>query len=126
MTTVALLGTLAALALTIGFSAVFTALCHFSGYSSEEALVLGQLAQGVDINGLFLAGVVIGALGTLDDVTVTQAAAIAELRAADPYMGHAKLYRSGLRIGRDHIASTTNRSRSRTRCHAPAACCSWC
>jgi uncharacterized membrane protein len=108
LTTVALLGTLAALGLTIVFSAIFTALCDFSGYSSEEALVLGQLAQGVDINGLFLAGVVIGALGALDDVTVTQAASIAELRAADPHMKSAKLYRSGLRIGRDHIASTTN------------------
>jgi uncharacterized membrane protein len=108
LTTVALLGTLAALALTIVFSAVFTALCHFSGFSSDEALVLGQLAQGVDINGLFLAGVVIGALGALDDVTVTQAAAIAELHGADPTMGTAKLYKAGIRIGRDHIASTTN------------------
>ena len=63
LTTVALLGTLAALALTVAFSAIFTALCHFSGFATEEALVLGQLAQGVDITGLFLAGVVIGALG---------------------------------------------------------------
>jgi uncharacterized membrane protein len=108
LTTVALLGTLAALALTIVFSSVFTALCHFSGYSSDEALVLGQLARGVDINGLFLAGVVIGALGALDDVTVTQAAAIAEVHAADPGMPRRRLYRAGLRIGRDHIASTTN------------------
>jgi uncharacterized membrane protein len=108
LTTVALLGTLAALALTIVFSAIFTALCHFSGFATEESLVLGQLAEGVDITGLFLAGVVIGALGALDDVTVTQAAAIAELRAADPHMKTRRLYQSGLRIGRDHIASTTN------------------
>ena len=107
LTTVALLGTLAALALTIAFSAIFTALCHFSGFATEEALVLGQLAQGVDITGLFLAGVVIGALGALDDVTVTQAAAIADI-AADPDMKTRRLYQSGLRIGRDHIASTTN------------------
>ena len=70
--------------------------------------MLGQLAEGVDITGLFLAGVVIGALGALDDVTVTQAAAIAELHAADPHMKARRLYQSGLRIGRDHIASTTN------------------
>ncbi len=108
LTTVALLGTLAALALTIVFSVVFTALCHFSGFSTDESIVLGQLAQNVDINGLILAGIVIGALGALDDVTVTQASAVAEIRAANPALGHRDLYRAGIRIGRDHIASTTN------------------
>jgi uncharacterized membrane protein len=108
LTTVALLGTLAALALTIIFSVVFTALCHFSGFATDEALVLGQLAQKVDVNGLILGGIVIGALGALDDVTVTQASAVAELHDADPTMRHAQLYRAGIRIGRDHIASTTN------------------
>jgi uncharacterized membrane protein len=108
LTTVALLGTLAALALTIVFSVMFTALCHFSGFATDESVVLGQLAQNVDINGLILGGIVIGALGALDDVTVTQASAVAELRAANPDLGHAGLYRAGIRIGRDHIASTTN------------------
>ena len=70
--------------------------------------MLGQLAHKVDINGLILAGIVIGALGALDDVTVTQASTVAELRDANPAMRHAELYKSGIRIGRDHIASTTN------------------
>jgi uncharacterized membrane protein len=52
--------------------------------------------------------VVIGALGAIDDMTVTQASAVWELRAADPRMGRAALIRSGLRVGRDHIASTVN------------------
>jgi uncharacterized membrane protein len=108
LTTVALLGTLAALALTVVLSAVFTAAAHFSGYSSEEAVVLGQLASNVDINGLILGGIVIGALGALDDVTVTQASAVAELREANPELSHRALYGSGIRIGRDHIASTVN------------------
>jgi uncharacterized membrane protein len=108
LTTVALLGTLAALALTVMLSVIFTAVAHFSGYASEEAIVLGQLAGAVDINGLILAGIVIGALGALDDVTVTQASAVAELRDANPQMSHRALYRSGVRIGRDHIASTVN------------------
>jgi uncharacterized membrane protein len=108
LTTVALLGTLAALALTVVLSALFTALAHFSGFASEEAVVLGQLAEGVDVNGLILAGIVIGALGALDDVTVTQASAVAELRAANPELSGMELQRAGLRIGRDHIASTVN------------------
>lgn len=51
---------------------------------------------------------VIGALGAIDDMAVTQASAIAELHAADPAMGSRSLYRAGLRIGRDHVASTVN------------------
>lgn len=41
-------------------------------------------------------------------MTVTQASAVAELRAANPEYGFRELYRSGSRIGRDHIASTAN------------------
>jgi uncharacterized membrane protein len=51
---------------------------------------------------------VLGALGALNDITVTQASAVGELRAHNPTMTRAALYRSGLRIGRDHISSTVN------------------
>lgn len=108
MTTVALLGTLAALALTALLSWAFTELSQFSGRGSEEAIVLDALSGGVDLSGLVLAGVVIGALGALDDMTVTQASSVAELRAADPTMSRHRLTASGMRIGRDHVASTVN------------------
>lgn len=108
MTTVALLGTLASLALTVVLSWVFTSVARFSGFASEEAQFLGLLAGRVDVGGLVLGGIVIGALGALDDMTVTQAAAVAELRRADPTMSRRKLYAAGLRIGRDHVASTVN------------------
>jgi uncharacterized membrane protein len=108
LTTVALLGTLASLALIIVLSLVFTALADFSGLVGEEAALLPTLAGSVDVSGLVLAGIVIGALGALDDVTVTQASAIAELKEANPSYGRRDLYRAGVRIGRDHIASTVN------------------
>jgi uncharacterized membrane protein len=57
---------------------------------------------------LLLGGVVIGALGALDDMTVTQASAVWELRRANPALGRGELYRSALRIGRDHVGSTVN------------------
>jgi uncharacterized membrane protein len=60
------------------------------------------------MQGLVLAGMVLGALGALDDVTVTQASTVAELRRADPGAGRRDLYRSGLRVGRDHVASAVN------------------
>jgi uncharacterized membrane protein len=65
-------------------------------------------SEGLDFQGLVLAGIVLGAMGALDDVTVTQASAVWELRTANPSLTPAQLYRAGLRIGRDHIASTVN------------------
>jgi uncharacterized membrane protein len=109
LTTVALLGTVVALGLTIVLSAVFTAAAHFSGFASEDASRLQSLlGADVDIVGLLLAGAVIGALGALDDMTVTQASAVAELHSANPDLSARELYRRGLRIGRDHISSTVN------------------
>src|SRR2546423_9651213 len=51
---------------------------------------------------------VIGALGALDDMTVTQAAAVWELRSANPQLTRSSIFRSAMRIGRDHVASTVN------------------
>ncbi len=108
MTTIALLGTLASLALTAALAVAFVELAEFSGFASEEATFLAAAAHSIDLRGLLLAGVVIGALGAIDDMTVTQASAIAELHAANPTMGRRRLYLAGLRIGRDHVASTVN------------------
>ncbi|HEX2274886.1 MAG TPA: YibE/F family protein [Acidimicrobiales bacterium] len=108
MTTVALLGTLASLALTAVLAVAFTELAHFSGFASEEATFLSFAAGSIDLRGLLLGGVVIGALGAIDDITVTQAAAVAEVRRADPGTSRRELYRAGLRVGRDHVASTVN------------------
>lgn len=108
MTTVALLGTLASLVLTAVLALVFDRLAQFSGFASEEAGFLAAAAGTIDVRGLLLAGIVIGALGAIDDMTVTQSSAVAELHAANPSLGTAGLLKSGLRIGRDHVASTVN------------------
>jgi len=107
-TTVALLGTLAALGLTGLLGALFTRAAQITGLASEDQIFLLVSAEGVDVRGLVLAGMVLGSLGVLDDVTVTQVSAVARLREANPSYGIAELYRSGVRIGRDHIASTVN------------------
>src|SRR5207249_9724417 len=61
---------------------------------------------GWSLSGVVLAGVVIGSLGALNDVTVTQASSVWELHTVNPALRAVDLYRSGMRIGRDHIAST--------------------
>lgn len=107
-TTVALLGTLGALGLTGLLAALFTRAAQITGLASEDQVFLLVSAEGVDVRGLVLAGIVLGSLGVLDDVTVTQVSAVARLREANPGYGLADLYRSGVRIGRDHIASVVN------------------
>jgi uncharacterized membrane protein len=108
MTLVALLGTLVALGVTIALASVFTELTELTGFVSEEAFLVTVGRSGFDVRGLVLAGMVIGALGALDDMTITQAAAVVELRAANETMSRRALARAGLRIGRDHVASTVN------------------
>ena len=107
-TTVALLGTFVALALTGALAAVFSAAAQISGLATEDQIFLLVSAEGIDVRGLVLAGIVLGSLGVLDDVTVTQVSAVARLREANPDYGVRELYSTGVRIGRDHIASTVN------------------
>ena len=105
-TTTALLGTLASLAVTAALAAAFVAATHLTGLSSDETTSLQSAVGQVSLSGLVLAGVIIGSLGVLNDVTVTQASTVWEIHAANPSRGSADLYRSGMRVGRDHIAST--------------------
>jgi uncharacterized membrane protein len=107
MTTVALIGTLAALILTAVLSAVVVGVAEFTGFVSEESALL-TFFESIDVRGLLLAGIVLGAAGAIDDVTVTQASAVWELKAVNPEMTSSELFTRGLRIGRDHIASTVN------------------
>jgi uncharacterized membrane protein len=108
MTTIALLGTLSSLVLTVALGTIFVGLAEFSGLASEEAFLVNLGAGDVDLSGLVLAGVIIGALGAIDDMTVTQASAVSELAATKPGTTRGALFRTGLRIGRDHVSSTVN------------------
>ncbi|MFW6092000.1 MAG: YibE/F family protein [Actinomycetota bacterium] len=107
-TSVALIGTLASLTLTGLLGHAFTHLGQFTGLAQDAAAHLGALADHVDVRGLLLAGLVIGALGVLDDVTVSQAATVAEIVRADPDTSRRSLFAAGLRVGRDHVAATVN------------------
>jgi uncharacterized membrane protein len=107
-TSTAVLGTLVSLALIAGLGALFSVAARLTGLDEQTQSLITSLGTGVDARGLLLAGMVIGALGVLDDVTVTQTSAVWELHAANPRLGTAGLYRSAMRIGRDHVASAVN------------------
>ena len=108
LTTVALLGTLGALVVTVAAAQLFVNLAQFSGFASEEAIYLNVAQGSINLTGLTLGGIVIGALGAIDDMTVTQASVVAELRDADPHMSRLRLFSAAMRVGRDHVASTVN------------------
>lgn len=107
-TTSAVLGTFISLGLTGVLALFFVQAASLTGFASEEAIFVNISASQVNLQGLLLGGILIGSLGVLDDVTITQASAVWELHAANPGYGARELYRSALRIGRDHIASTVN------------------
>jgi uncharacterized membrane protein len=107
-TTTAVLGTLCSLLLTGILAVIFMGTTRLTGLASEEAAFLQISAEQVNLEGLLLGGIIIGTLGVLDDVTVTQASAVWELHLANPSFGIKELYASAVRIGSDHIASTVN------------------
>jgi uncharacterized membrane protein len=107
-TSTAVLGTLLSLGLIGALGVAFSAAASLTGLDDATGNLMATLGTGIDARGLLLAGVVIGALGVLDDVTVTQTSAVWELRQADPEMSARGLFTAAMRIGRDHVASAVN------------------
>ncbi len=107
-TSTAVLGTMVSLALIGALGALWSAFAKLTGLDDETATLVAIIDRPIDTRGLLLAGIVIGALGVLDDVTVTQTSAVWELRAANPSLTRGQLYAAALRIGRDHVASAIN------------------
>ncbi|MFC0057314.1 YibE/F family protein [Streptomyces actinomycinicus] len=107
-TSVAVLGTLVSLLLIGVLGSEFIDWAALTGDTDDNTGLIHGLYPSIDMSGLLLAGVIIGSLGVLDDVTVTQTSAVWELHEANPAMGWRGLYRAAIRIGRDHIASVVN------------------
>lgn len=107
-TTIALVSTFICLGLAIIIDLVFVYMAKLSGTGTEEAFYLQFSNFNINLQGLLLGSIIIGALGVLDDVTTAQTAAIEEIYAANPAVSFRELYKSGLSIGREHIASLVN------------------
>ncbi len=107
-TTAAVVGTGLALVLTGALTAGFVAATSLTGLASEDALSASFVAGGLSFRGLLLAGIILGGLGVLDDVTMSQASLVFELRRADPTASFAQLVTGALAVGRDHMAATVN------------------
>jgi uncharacterized membrane protein len=104
----AMLGTIASLLLTALLAVIFTHATRLTGLSGEEAFALRLADPTVSLQGLLIAGMIIGALGVLDDVTVSQSATVFALRAANPELSPRELFRRAMDVGKDHVAATVN------------------
>ena len=104
----AILGTAASLLVTVGLAVLFTDLTHLTGLATEEATYVQAGQSGVSLEGLLLAGMVIGALGVLDDVTISQASTVLALRGANPGQSFRELFQRAMSVGRDHVSATVN------------------
>jgi uncharacterized membrane protein len=82
---------------------------RLSGSGDENSLFLIQMLNTqINLRGLLLGGMIIGALGVLDDLVITQASAVFELHHANESLGPRALFRAAMRIGQDHVAATVN------------------
>jgi uncharacterized membrane protein len=102
-TSVAILGTLISLVLTGLLGYAFTGLSYLTGFGNDESVYLSVVKGNVDMRGLLLAGIIIGAIGALEEVTVTQAVTVAELSQSS--MSRLEMYRAASRVGRAHVGS---------------------
>ncbi len=79
---------------------------HIDGRTDELSAYLASVSPNISLQGIVLAGMVIGALGVLADIAVTQASAVMVLRRTDPGLGSGALYRAAFHVGRDHLSAT--------------------
>ena len=106
---IAILGTCVGVCVVGFLSYFFSGLLGLTGFAQEEAMyVLDLVGGGLDMQGLLLAGCVIGAIGVLDDLSVSQVSVVAQLAKAKPDISRRELYWSAMNVGRDHIASIVN------------------
>jgi uncharacterized membrane protein len=105
-TLAAALGIGSTLILTSILAMIAVHLAHINGRTDELSAYLGTVNHGISLQGVVIAGMVIGALGVLADTAVTQASAVMALRRADPSLTPGGLYRAAFRVGRDHLSAT--------------------
>ncbi|TRZ52050.1 MAG: YibE/F family protein [Dehalococcoidia bacterium] len=108
-TTVAIAGTIISLILTGLLAGIFVDILNISGFASEEAGFLSvEMGGNINMRGILLAGIVVSALGILDDITISQTSIAYQLKKANPELNWTELNRKAMEVGRDHIASMIN------------------
>lgn len=105
----ALIGTGGSIVVT-GFLAKYSIyITNLSGFTSDESTYLNIVTGGeLDLSGLLLGAIIIGVLGLLDDVAITQAQVVSELKAANSNLSKKEVYKKASRVGKEHIGALIN------------------
>lgn len=105
----AFLGTVSTVALTGIFASLAVRLAGLTGFSSDEAVYLNSTLGGaLDARGILLGGIIIGILGILDDIAITQVSVVAELKSVGERLANREIYRRALRVGKEHVGALVN------------------
>lgn len=109
ISTVAFSGTVIAVIFTGILAYVGVTFARFTGFATEEAFYLNLNTRGVlDFTGLLLGGIMIGVLGVLDDIAITQSAVVRELYSSAPHLSKKEVYRKALNVGKEHVGALVN------------------
>jgi uncharacterized membrane protein len=107
--TVAFTGTVMAVILTGVLAYLGVELASLSGFASDEAVYLNFNTRGtLDFAGLLLGGIMIGVLGVLDDIAITQAAVVSELYNSASHLSRKEIYMKAIRVGKEHVGALVN------------------
>jgi uncharacterized membrane protein len=107
-TSIAVVGTIITLSISLFLAVIFVRLANIVGIGSEDVFYLKLGLANLNVTGLLLGSILIGALGVLDDITIGQAATVEQIRHANPALTVTDLYSRGMAVGREHIASLVN------------------
>lgn len=106
---IAVLSTFVGVVIVALLAKIFTTMMRVDGSGSEEAfLLLSQMGGGINLSEVFFVSILIGAVGVLDDVVMSQVSAIYELNIANPKLNMFQLLKQGMNIGKDHLSSMVN------------------
>lgn len=105
----AFLGTVISILITGLLATYAVSMTHLSGFSSDEVIYLNLDTKGMlDFSKLLLGAIIIGALGVLDDITITQATVVEEIKNTDVNLSRTEVYKKALRVGREHVGALVN------------------
>jgi uncharacterized membrane protein len=104
----AMAGIAASLVVIVGLAIFSAHMAHLTGLTSGEDYTVAYLHLGINFQSLLIGGMVIGALGVLDDVAISQASTVLALRKANPRLSFGQLFRQAIDVGRDHVSAVVN------------------
>ncbi len=109
LSSIAYFGTVSAVLITSALAWWFVGALRLSGYGSDASVYLNFATRGeLDLTGLLLGSIIIGVLGVLDDISITQASVVCQLRLANASLSVIELYKRAIKVGRDHVGSLVN------------------